>query len=123
MYIYIYIYIYIYLYIHIPLILKGMTDRHIWKEKENQKPTLFLTKQCWSPRYKVLVLSTSGGCHSEDFIVGSVYNCKCVATNHDNNNNNNDTNNNKLSSCINFDANKFYCPVSIFLYHFSFFVK
>ena len=85
-----------------PLILKWMTDRHIWKEKQKQKPTLFLTKQCWSARYKVPVLSTCVGCRSEGFIVASFYNFKYIANNHDNNNNNNDTNNNKLSSYINF---------------------
>ena len=85
------------IYVAVPLILKGLTDRHIWKEKQKQKPTLFLTKQCWSPRYKVPVLSTCGGCHPEGFIVASFYNFKYIANNHGNNNNN-DTNNNKLSS-------------------------
>ena len=82
-----------------PLILKGLTGRHIWKEEQKQKPTLFLTKQCWSPRYKVPVLSKCEGCHPEGFIVASFYNFKHIANNHDNNKNN-DSNNNKLSSCI-----------------------
>ena len=30
-------------------------------EKQKQKLTLFLTKQCWSPRYKVPVLSAYVG--------------------------------------------------------------
>ena len=60
----------------VPLILKRLTDRHIWNEIQKQKPTLFLTKQCWSPRYKVPVLSTYGGCHPEGFIVASFYNFK-----------------------------------------------
>ena len=42
-------------------IYQELTDRHIWKKKQKQKPTLFLTKQCWSPRYKVSVLSLYGG--------------------------------------------------------------
>ena len=99
-----------------------MTDRHIWKEKPKQKPTLFLTKQCWFPRYKVPVLSTCGGCHPEGFIVASFYNFKYIANSHDNNNNN-DTNNNKLSGCINFYLHYFYFPVSIFLCQFSFLVE
>ena len=41
------------LYVTVPLILKGLADRHIWKKKQKQKPTLFLIKQCWSLRYKV----------------------------------------------------------------------
>ena len=46
------------------------------KTKKKQKPTLFLTKQCWSPRYKVTVLFVCGGCHPEEFIVASFYNLK-----------------------------------------------
>ena len=84
-YLSIYLYIYIYNCITVPLILKGLTDRHIWKEKQKQKPTLFLTKQCWSPRYKAPVLSTRGGCHPEGFIVTNFYNFRYIAINHDNN--------------------------------------
>ena len=62
-----------------------------------RKPTLFLIKQCWSPRYKVPVLYTFEGCQPERFIVRSFYNLKYIANNHDNNYKNNDTNN-KLSS-------------------------
>ena len=52
-----------YIYITVPLIFKWLSDRHIWNEKQKQKPALFLSKECWSPRYKVPVLSTCGGCH------------------------------------------------------------
>ena len=111
-----------------PLILKGLTDRHIWKKKQKQKPALFLSKQCWFPRYKVPVLSTCGGCHPEGFIVASFYDFKYIVNNHDNNynnnsnnNNNNNTNNDKLGSCINFYLHNFYFPVSILLCQFSFF--
>ena len=62
-----------------PLILKRLADRHVWKEKQKQKPTLFLTKQCWFPSYKVPVLSTCGGCLPEGFIVASFYNFKYMA--------------------------------------------
>ena len=98
------------------LILKELTDRHIWKDKQKQNPALLLTKQCWSPRYKVPVLSTCGGCHPEGFIVTSFYNFKYIANNH----NNNDSNNNKLCSCISFHLHSFYfeavkSKVSIFL--------
>ena len=110
------------IYITAALILKWMTDRHIWKENQNQKATLFLTKQCWSHRYKVPVLSTCGGCHPKGFIVASFYNFKYITNNHDNNNNDNDTNN-KLSSCVNFHLYKFYCSVSNFLCQFSFFAR
>ena len=51
-----------------------LTDRRRWKNKQKQKPTLFLTKQCWSPRYKVSVLSVCGGCHPKGFIIASFYN-------------------------------------------------
>ena len=44
-------------------IYQELTDRHRWKNKQKQKPTLFLTKQCWSPRYKVSVLSVCGRVH------------------------------------------------------------
>ena len=107
----------IYIYITVPLILTGLTDRHIWKEKQKQKPTPFLTKQCWSLRFKVSVLSTSGGCHPEGFIVASFYNFKYIADNHDNNNSINDTNNNKFSSCINFDLHNFYCPMATMFFN------
>ena len=60
-------------------------ERHRWKEKPNQIPTLLLTKQCWSPRYKVSVLSTCGGCHPKGFIVASFYNFKHIANNYYNN--------------------------------------
>ena len=55
-----------------------MAERQRWKGKPNQKPTLFLTKQCWSPTYKVSVLSTCGGCHPKGFIVASFYNLKLI---------------------------------------------
>ena len=100
-----------------PLILKGLTDRHIWKKKQKQIPTLFLTKQCWSLRYKVSVLSTSVGCHPEGFIVASFYNFKYIAENHDNNNSITDTNNNKFSSSINFHLHNFYCPMSTMFFN------
>ena len=51
-------------------------DRQVQMEKQKQKPTLFLTKQSWSPRYKVFVLSTCGRCHPERFMVASFYNLK-----------------------------------------------
>ena len=85
-----------------------------------QKSELFLSKQCWSPRYKVPVLSTCGECHREGLIFASFYNFKYIANNHDNNNRNKDTNNNKISGCINFHLLNFYFPVSFFLYEFSF---
>ena len=81
-----------------PLILNRLTGRYIWKEEQKQKPTLFLTKQCWSSRYKVPVLAIlpiCGGCHPEGFIIARFSNFKHIANNHDNNKNN-DANNNKL---------------------------
>ena len=68
------------------------------RETKAKTDTVF-TKQCWSPRYKVPVLSTCGGSHLEGFIVASFYNFEYIANKHDNNNNN-DSNNNKLNSCI-----------------------
>ena len=76
--------------------LKGITDRYIWKEKQNQKPTLVPQIQ------STCINHTCGGYQPEGFIVVNSYNVKYIANNHDNNNKNNDTNNNKLSSCINF---------------------
>ena len=73
-----------------------MTDKHIWKEKQKQKPTLFLTKQCWFPRYKVPLLSTCGRCHPEGFIVASLYNFKHIANNNDNNKNDDANNDNDI---------------------------
>ena len=102
------------IYITVSLVLEELTDRHICKEKQKQKPTLFLTNQCWSPRYKVPVLSTCGGCHPEWFFVASFYSFKYIANNHDHNNYNNDTNNNKLSSCKTFHLHNFFFPVSVF---------
>ena len=93
------------------------TGEHMWKEKQKQNPAMFVTKQCWSPRYKISVLSTYGGCHPEGFTVASFCNFNYIANNHDNNSNNNDTNN-KLSSCINFHQHIFYFSVSIFLHQF-----
>ena len=103
----------------VPLILKVLTDRLIWKKKQKQKSKLFLTKQCSSSRYKVSLLSTCGGCLQEGFIFASFYNFKYIANNHDNNNNNNCTNNNKLSRFLNFHLHIFLLssvnfPVSIF---------
>ena len=95
------------------------TGAHIWKDKQKQKPTLFLTKQCWYPRYKVPVLFKCGGCHPEEFIIASFYNFKYIANNHDNNSDNNDTNN-KLRSCTNFHLHNFYFPVSISCINFIF---
>ena len=87
------------------------------------KTNTVLTKQCWSPRCRVSVLSICGGCHPEGFIVASFYNLKYIANSHYNNNNNNDNNNIKLASCINFYLHNFYFPVSILLCQFSFFAK
>ena len=109
------------------LILKRLAGRHIWKEKQEQNPTLLPAKQCWSPSYKVPILSTCGGCNPEGFIVANFFNLKYIGNNHDddddNNNNNNNTHNNKLSSCIYFHVLSVYFPVSIFLCHSSFFAK
>ena len=55
-----------------------MAERHRWKGKPNQKQTLFLTKQCWSPRYKVSVLSTCGRWNPKEFIVASFCNLKLI---------------------------------------------
>ena len=106
----------------VPLILKGLTDNHIWKQKQKQKSAMFLTKRCWYPRQKVHALSsTCGRCHPEGFIVASFYGFKYIAKNHANNVNNNDTNNNKLSSCINFHLHiifTFQCQFSCFCFPF-----
>ena len=51
-----------------------MTGRHRdGKADKNKKPALFLTKQFWSPRHKISVLSTCGGCYPKRFIVASFY--------------------------------------------------
>ena len=83
------------MYLTVPSIPKEV-ERQVPMEREakKKKPTLFLTKQWWSLRYKVSVLSTCGGCHPEGLIITSFYNFKNIANNHSNNNNNNDTNNN-----------------------------
>ena len=83
------------------LVLKELKDRHIWAKSQKQQPALFLTKQCYSARYKVSVLSTCGGCHSEGFVVAIFYNFKYLANNHDKKSNDNDTNS-KLSSRVKF---------------------
>ena len=70
------------------------------KESKTTTSTV-LTKQCYSARYKVSVLSTCGGCHSEGFVVAIFYNFKYLANNHDKKSNNNDTNS-KLSSRVKF---------------------
>ena len=78
------------------------------ERQKKLKPTLFLTKSCWSPKYTVSVLSTCGGSHPEGFIVASFRNLKHIANNNNknNNSNNNNQNNNdhknKLSSYKNF---------------------
>ena len=59
-----------------PLIFIKSWQTDIWKNRQKQKPTLFLTKQCWSRRYKVSVLSVCGECHLEGFIVASFYRLK-----------------------------------------------
>ena len=64
------------------------------EKQTKQKPTLFLTKQCWCPRYKVSVLFIYEGYHPEGFIVASFYNLN-IANNHYNNN---DNDNNNISS-------------------------
>ena len=89
-----------------------MTDRHRWKKKQKQKSKLFLTEQCWSPRHKLSVLSTSGACHPEGFILASYYNLTYIANNHDINNNNNDENNNKLSKIPNIKNKNAICIFS-----------
>ena len=83
------------MYLTVPSIPKEV-ERQVPMEREAKKknPTLFLTKQWWSLRYKVSVLSTCGGCHREGLIITSFYNSKNIANNHSNNNNYNDTNNN-----------------------------
>ena len=91
------------------------------RETKAKTDTVF-TKQCWSPRYKVPVLSTCGGSHLEGFIVASFYNFEYIANKHDNNNNN-DSNNNKLNSCINFHPHNFYFSVWIFLCQLAFFTN
>ena len=48
------------------------------KQTKIKKPTLFLTKQFWSPRYKISVLSTCGGCYPKRFIVASFYELKII---------------------------------------------
>ena len=88
--------------------------RQAHMEREKQKPTLFITKQCWSPTYKVPVLFTCGGCCPEGFIAASFYNFKYILT---------------IMIMItrkmipNFNLHNFYFPVSIFLCQFSFFAK
>ena len=98
-----------------------MTERQSWKEKPNQKPIMFLTKQCWSPRYKVSVLSTYGRCHPKGFIVASFNNLKHIVKGHYD----------RvtiiiiliLSRSINFHLHNFYFQASIFLYKFSLFAN
>ena len=109
-YIHIYTYIYVYNYITVPLILKGLTDGHTWKQK--QKQILFLTKQCCSTRYKVLYYPHVVGVTQKSSLLPA-----------SNSSNNNDTKSNKLSNCISFHLHNFYFPVLIFLCQFSFFAK
>ena len=78
------------------------------------KTNTFLTKLCWSPKYKVPVLSTCRGSHPEGFIVAIFCNAKHIGNN--NNNENNNDNNNKLSIYRDFHLSNLYFPVSTFLF-------
>ena len=62
--------------------------------------------------HKLSVLSTSGACHPEGFILASYYNLTYIANNHDINNNNNDENNNKLSKIPNIKNKNAICIFS-----------